>query len=136
MPDVKLGLDATLTIDGTELKNVKDLSVSLEKAEADVSTRDNNGWRATVGTLRDASIDFQVVNKNNDTAFATLYAKWLSGDPLAVVISDVGASLALDCEVLSFSVTQNLEDAIVADVSLKPTLKSGGTGINNAAPGP
>lgn len=45
--EVVLGLDAVLTIDGAEIKNVKDLTVSLEKAEADASTRDNIGWRAT-----------------------------------------------------------------------------------------
>lgn len=136
MPDVKLGLEATLTIDGTEIKNVKDLTVSLEKAEADVSTRDNNGWRATVGTLKDASIEFQVFNKENDTAFGNLYTKWLSGDPIVVVISDVGASLTLDCEVMGFAVSQNLEEAIVADVTLKPTLSDNGSGINNPPPGP
>ncbi len=63
MPEVKLGLEAVLTIDGVEITNVKDLTVSLEKAEADASTRANNGWRATVGTLKDASIEFTVLNK-------------------------------------------------------------------------
>ena len=37
MPEVKLGLEAVLTIDGAEIKNVKDLTVNLEKAEADAS---------------------------------------------------------------------------------------------------
>jgi len=58
MPEVKLGLEAVLTIDGAEITNVKDLTVSLEKAEADASTRANNGWRDTVGTLKDASLQF------------------------------------------------------------------------------
>ncbi len=31
MPEVKLGLEAVLTIDGVEITNVKDLTVSLEK---------------------------------------------------------------------------------------------------------
>jgi hypothetical protein len=38
MPDVKLGLEAALTVDGVEITNVKDLMVNLEKAEADAST--------------------------------------------------------------------------------------------------
>ncbi len=67
MPEVKLGLEAVLTIDGVEITNVKDLTVSLEKAEADASTRANNGWRATVGTLKDASIEFTVLNKEGDS---------------------------------------------------------------------
>ena len=56
-----------LTIDGTEITNVKDLTVSLEKAEADTSMRANNGWRATVGTLKDASIEFTVLNKQGNS---------------------------------------------------------------------
>ncbi len=66
MPEVRLGLEAVLTVDGVEITNVKDLTVSLEKAEADASTRANNGWRATVGTLKDASIEFTVLNKDGD----------------------------------------------------------------------
>ena len=54
MPETRLGLEAVLTIDGAEITNVKDLTVSLEKAEADASTHANNDWRATVGTLKDA----------------------------------------------------------------------------------
>ena len=134
MPEVRLGLDATLTIDGQEIKNCKDLTIGLEKAEADVTTRDNNGWRATVGTLKDASIEFQVVNKDGDTTFTDLQAKFMSGDPVDVEISDVGAALILTCEVMGFSVSQNLEEAIVADVTLKPTQSATGTGVNVSAP--
>ena len=62
MPEVRLGLEAVLTIDGAEITNVKDLTVSLDKAEAEASTRANNGWRATVGTLNYASIEFTVLS--------------------------------------------------------------------------
>ena len=41
MAEVRLGLDAVLTVNGAEIKNCKDLTVTLEKAEADASTRDN-----------------------------------------------------------------------------------------------
>ncbi|MCP4784090.1 MAG: hypothetical protein GY894_03895 [Planctomycetes bacterium] len=134
MPEVKLGLDATLTIDGAEIKNCKDLTVTLEKAEADASTRDNNGWRATVGTLKDASIEFTVLNKDGDTSFALLQGLFMSGDPCNVGISDAGGSLALSCEVMQFNVNQNLEEVISADVTLKPTQSASGTGLN--VPGP
>ncbi len=130
MAEVRLGLDATLTIDDTEIKNCKDLTVSLEKAEADATTRDNNGWRATVGTLKDASIEFTVLNKDGDTAFATLQALFMSGDPCDVEISDAGGTLSLTCEVMQFNVNQNLEEVISADVTLKPTQSSSGSGMN------
>jgi hypothetical protein len=130
MAEVVLGLDAVLKIDGDEIKNCKDLTVSLEKAEADASTRDNNGWRATVGTLKDASIEFTVLNKVGDTTFATIQTLFMSGDPCDVEISDAGGTLLLTCEVMQFNVNQNLEEVIAADVTLKPTQSSTGTGVN------
>ena len=128
--EVVLGLDAVLTIDGAEIKNVKDLTVSLEKAEADASTRDNNGWRATVGTLKDASIEFTVLNKGGDTSFGMLQGLWSSGTPCDVGISDAGGALTLTCEVMNFNVNQNLEEVVSADVTLKPTQSSTGGGMN------
>ena len=136
MAEVVLGLDAVLKIDGAEIKNCKDLTVSLEKAEADASTRDNNGWRATVGTLKDASIEFTVLNKVGDTTFATIQSLFMSGDPCDVEISDAGGTLLLTCEVMQFNVNQNLEEVIAADVTLKPTQSSTGTGVNVGTPAP
>jgi len=43
------------------VNNVKDLTLNLEKGEADVSTRNSNGWRATIGTLKEGSVEFQMV---------------------------------------------------------------------------
>ena len=128
--EVVLGLDAVLSIDGAEIKNVKDLTVSLEKAEADASTRDNNGWRATVGTLKDASIEFTVLNKSGDTSFSMLQGLWSTGTPCDVDISDAGGSLVLTCEVMNFNVNQNLEEVVSADVTLKPTQSASGAGVN------
>ncbi len=128
--EVVLGLDAVLSIDGAEIKNVKDLTVSLEKAEADASTRDNNGWRATVGTLKDASIEFTVLNKSGDTSFSMLQGLWSTGTPCDVDISDAGGSLILTCEVMNFNVNQNLEEVVSADVTLKPTQSVSGAGVN------
>lgn len=136
MPEVVLGLDAVLKIDGDEIKNCKDLTVSLEKAEADASTRDNNGWRATVGTLKDASIEFTVLNKVGDTTFAMIQSLFMSGDPCDVEISDAGGTLLLTCEVMQFNVNQNLEEVIAADVTLKPTQSTTGTGVNVGTPAP
>ena len=128
--EVILGLDAILTIDGAEIRNVKDLTVNLEKAEADASTRANNGWRATVGTLKDASIEFTVLNKIGDTSFGMLQGLWSSGTPCDVGISDAGGSLVLTCEVMNFNVNQNLEEVVSADVTLKPTQSTSGGGMN------
>jgi hypothetical protein len=128
--EVVLGLDAVLTIDGAEIKNVKDLTVSLEKAEADASTRDNNGWRATVGTLKDASIEFTVLNKSGDLHSACFKACGPRARHATSISPTPAAALVLTCEVMSFNVNQNLEEVVSADVTLKPTQSASGAGVN------
>ena len=75
---VKLGLDAKLyycvagiggTPTWTELSNVKNVTLNLQKGEADVTTRANNGWKATAGTLKEGSIEFEMVWDTSDTGF-------------------------------------------------------------------
>lgn len=75
---VKLGLDAKLYycvagIGGTptwvELTNVKNVTLNLQKGEADVTTRANNGWKATAATLKEGSIEFEMVWDPSDAGF-------------------------------------------------------------------
>ena len=57
---VKLGLDARpyrntaayASPTWNEVKNVKDLTLSLEAGEADATTRGNGGWRVTSWNAR------------------------------------------------------------------------------------
>ncbi|MEM1227896.1 MAG: hypothetical protein AAGJ40_19570 [Planctomycetota bacterium] len=86
--------------------------------------------RATIGTLKDASIEFTVPNKSGDSAVGMLQALWASGTPTDVRISDVGGSLTSTCEVMNVNVNQNLAEAVSADVTLRPTQSSSGGGMN------
>ena len=45
----------------TEMGNVKDVTLTLEAGEADVTTRANAGWRATAPTLRECTAEFEMV---------------------------------------------------------------------------
>lgn len=45
------------------------MTLSLETGEADVTTRANSGWRATVGTLKEASVEFEMVWDTADAGF-------------------------------------------------------------------
>ena len=66
---IKLGMEAKLYRNtGTyaaptwvEMTNVKDVTLNLEAGEADVTTRGNAGWRATIAALKDGSIEFEMV---------------------------------------------------------------------------
>ena len=133
-----LGLDAKLWIaepiaDGSagsysEVTNVRNVSLSLETAEADVTTRSNNGWRATTPTLKDASVEFEMIYDTDDTVgFAKVQAAFLNDTDLWVKVLDGGANdtagdgLVAKCRVTNFSINQSLEEAVTASVSLKPT---------------
>lgn len=72
---IKLGMEAKLYRNSgtyasptwTEIQNVKDLTLNLEAGEADVTTRGNAGWRATIASLKDGSIEFDMVWDTNGT---------------------------------------------------------------------
>ena len=131
----RLGMDAKLyrntgsfaTPVWTEVTNVKDLTLNLEKGEADVTTRANGGWRATVGTLKDASIDFQMVWDTADGGFAAIQAAFFGNTPIefAVMDGDITApdseGLRATFDIFSFTRNEALEEAIMVDVSIKPT---------------
>lgn len=132
-----LGKDASLmyaTVGGTApttpeamtvIGNVKDLSADFSAGEADVTTRGNGGWRATLATLREASITFQMVWNTTDTAFAAIQAAFLaSGQVSFAVLDQIKATagcqgLIGDFSITNFSQTQNLEEAQMVDVTIK-----------------
>ena len=131
----RLGMDAKLYRNtGTyaaptwvEVSNVKDVTLNLEKGEADVTTRANAGWRATVGTLKDASIEFQMVWDTVDAGFDAIRQAFFNNTPLEFAVMD-GDITDLDSEglratfdIFNFTRNEALEEAILVDVSIKPT---------------
>ena len=125
---IVLGLNAKLfrgeagTTAGEEVKNIKDVTLNLESGEADVTTRANDGWRASVATLKEASLEFSILYDTEDpdyNAFANAYFK---NTPLSLFVSDgAGTGLDADFSITSFSVEQPLEEALSVSVTAKPT---------------
>jgi hypothetical protein len=109
------------------VSNVRDLTLNLETGEADVTTRGNNGWRATVATLKDASVEFEMVWDSEDLNFIAIRNAFLSNQPLellvldGIVISFTNQGLRATCMITGFSRNEPLEEAITVNVSAKPT---------------
>lgn len=116
-----LGYDGVLKINGTEATNVKDVTLSLETAEADVTTRANDGWRASVATLKEASIEFEMLVDDNDTTYSTLSSAFIDGTSVGVELTVGNSIFSSTCSVTAFSVSQPLEEAQTVSVTLKPT---------------
>ena len=56
----------------TEMSNVKDVTLTLEAGEADITTRANSGWRATAATLRECNLEFEMLWKTGDAGFEAI----------------------------------------------------------------
>jgi len=114
----------------TEIDNVKDLTLNLETGEADITTRANNGWRATAATLKDGSIEFEMLWKPGDAAFEAVKDAWLASAEIAFMALD-GAEddsgregFASNFTVTNFSRSEPLEEAITVSVTIKPSSQS------------
>jgi hypothetical protein len=107
----------------SELTNVKDVTLNLETGEADVTTRGNQGWRATVGTLKEGSVEFEMVWDSDDTGFTAIKNAYFNNTPIALAILDHenGEGLDADFSITNFSRNEPLEEAITVSVTAKPT---------------
>ena len=131
----KLGMEGKLyhnagsyaTPDWKELKNAKDVTLNLEKGEADVTTRGNAGWKATVGTLKEGSIEFEMIWDPDDEGFTAIEDAYFNDTVIGIAVMTgaitEGGSKGLwaDCAVLDFSRDESLEEAITVKVTVKPT---------------
>ena len=128
----KLGMDAKLyfKVDGqagggawTEMSNVSDVTLNLEAGEADVTTRANGGWRATVATLKEGSVEFEMLWKPSDPGFAAVKNAFFNNGMIGLQILDeaAGEGLQADFSVTNFSRSEPLEEGIKVSVTVKIT---------------
>jgi hypothetical protein len=107
------------------MDNVKDVTLNLSTGEADVTTRGNNGWRATAATLKEGSVEFQMVWDTDDLGFVAIKDAWFAAGPIALMFLDdvagSGSGLDADFVITNFSRNEPLEEAVTVDVTAKPT---------------
>ena len=130
---IKLGLDCKLyrgtagTSAATLMKNVKDVTVSLESGEADITTRAANGWRVSKATLKEGSLEFVMNYDTEDADMLAIQQAYFNNTAIALFASDGdGSGLDADFSITSFSIEQPLEEAMTVSVTAKPT-NIGGT---------
>lgn len=127
MPNFILGMNAKLyhgtagTTAATELTNVRNVTLNLEAGEADVTTRANSGWRATVPTLRECTCEFEMVWDPADAGFTAIKNAFLTAGLIALKILDQAGGQGPDGDfsITSFSRNEQLEEAITVSVTAK-----------------
>lgn len=129
---IKLGMEAKLFYKAggqggggswTELTNVRDVTLALETGEADVSTRANLGWRAKAATLKEASVEFEMVWDTADAGFTVIKDSFFNHTPIGLKVLDGtnGQGLVADFSITNFSRKEALEEAITVSVTAKVT---------------
>jgi hypothetical protein len=129
---IKLGMEAVLKykVGGqtgggawTALGNTRDVTLNLEAGEADVTTRANAGWRATVGTLKEASVEFEMVWDTADAGFTAIKNAFFNNAVIGLQVLDgtSGQGLQADFSITNFSRSEALEEAITVSVTAKVT---------------
>jgi len=133
MPSYVLGMNAKLFYGAedaalaacTEITNVRDVTVNLEAGEADVTTRGNSGWRATAATLRECTVEFQMLWNQSDSAFQAIRNAYLNAGlvrlaPLTGALSTAGSEGPFgNFSITSFSRKESLEEGVTVDVTAK-----------------
>jgi hypothetical protein len=120
-----LGMDAKLyygtagATAATLLTNVTDVTLTLEAGSADITTRANSGWRAKVATLKEATLEFEMVWDSTDSGFTAVRTAFLDSSTIALLALDKvsGQGPDGDWAITSFSRSEPLEEAIKAKVT-------------------
>jgi TP901-1 family phage major tail protein len=108
-----------------EMGNVRDVTLTLEAGEADITTRANSGWRATAPTLRECTAEFEMVWKPGDAGFDAVKNAFLTSGTLELAILDQAKATSGaqgpkgSFSITSFSRNEALEEAITVSVTAK-----------------
>lgn len=123
-----LGLNAKLyRYDGSsawyEIENVKDVTLNLEGATADVTTRGGNGWRQSVKTLKDGNVSWTMVYDTADVDFTAIKDAFLNNTDIMLYIADGDRTttgtqgLQAHFSITGFNINESLEEAMTVDVT-------------------
>ncbi|MHB1158234.1 MAG: phage tail tube protein [Phycisphaerales bacterium] len=108
-----------------EMGNVKDVTLTLNAGEADVTTRANQGWRATAPTLRECTAEFEMLWKPGDTGFDAIKTAYLtSGGVRLAVLTGARDAPGTEGPVGDFSITnfsrnEPLEEGVTVSITAK-----------------
>lgn len=130
---IRLGMRGVLNIkaggvaaagEWTPVPIVRDLTLNITSGEADATTRGNNGWQATVTTLLDASVDFEIVHNPTNAGYQALRDAMLAREAIGMQVLDEagGEGLQADMMITNFSRGEALQDNMTISVTAKPTL--------------
>ena len=132
---VKLGMKAKLYVAESaaagitafteELANVRDVTLNLSADEADVTTRENDGWHQTLPTLKNCDVTFEMPNDTTKPGYKKIREAWLNNKTVGLCVlsgakDDAEAEgVIADFGITDFSRGEPLADAQSISVTAK-----------------
>lgn len=110
----------------TELDAAKDVNLPLDKAEADMTSRKNKGWKNTRGGLKDASLTFEMIWDSTDLNIRAVRTAYMTNVQMAMAIMDGDIAVndnegfIANFEIMNFDFQQPLEEGVTIAVTAKP----------------
>lgn len=109
----------------TEMDNVRDVTLTMEAGEADVTTRANSGWRATAATLKECSAEFEMIWQPGDAGFEAVKDAFIDSTSLSLAVLS-GDKDTSDTEgvhgnftITNFTRNEPLEEGVTVSVTAK-----------------
>ncbi|MFA5526639.1 MAG: phage tail tube protein [Acholeplasmataceae bacterium] len=136
MADYVLGKDAVLYQGPaaaalgslTEMSNVRDVTLSMEGEEADVTTRAAGDWRATAVAFKTMTLEWEMLWKPDDAGFEAIKDAFLNGTEIELAAL-TGARETANSEgpkgtfvITGFSRNEPLGEGVTVSVTAKPSL--------------
>lgn len=111
----------------TEIPNVKDLTLGMDKGDVDITTRASGGFVERVDGLIDATIDFQMLWDTADANFTAMQTAYFAKTAIEFLVLDGvdtasgSQGLRATCMIKTFTRTETLGEALMVDVQVLPT---------------
>lgn len=116
------GADSTAPSVGDKILRLVDASWSDDMAELDVTDRGAGGYVQTVPGLRTLSVSAKLIYDPSSTDFNDINLAYGSRQRIVISIGDNAGNFFTMCAyVASFSINQGLQEAMTADITIKPT---------------
>lgn len=133
----KIGLDCKLykspalsgapgTGTWTELTKAREVTMSLEASEADVTSRASGGWRHTRQTLKDGSLEFEMIWDPDDSVGEDIRSAYFDRTKIALAAMDGDIAVAgskgfvSNYYITGWSRPEPLEEGVTISVTAKP----------------
>lgn len=120
--DCKLYYGAAGSTPAGELTIARDVTLNQERGEADVTSRGSGGHKSYKPTLKDATLEFEIVEDTTNAGYTALRDAYLNGTAVALAARDGASGEGLDADwiITNFSRNEPLEDAVTVNVTARP----------------